>query len=65
MKERLQCTIATMYHLKDQLLAVDRYYMFQSMAEIEEFLAIKSLHYIKDWISIWYPFFKCSIQDSQ
>eukprot|EP00957_Ditylum_brightwellii_P045268 3432028-Ditylum_brightwellii.AAC.1 len=43
MKDRLKCTIKAMYHLKDQLLAVDRQYMFQSMAEIEAFLATKSL----------------------
>ena len=65
MKDRLHCTTETMYNLKDQLLAVDRKYMFQTMEEIEVFLSTKSLHYIKDWISIWYPFFKSSIWDSQ
>eukprot|EP00957_Ditylum_brightwellii_P139092 10601610-Ditylum_brightwellii.AAC.1 len=35
------------------------------MAEIEEFLAMKSLQYIKDWIAIWNLLFKCSIHDSQ
>eukprot|EP00957_Ditylum_brightwellii_P078213 5947257-Ditylum_brightwellii.AAC.1 len=41
-KDRLKCTIKTMYHLKDQLLVVDMQYMFQPMVEIEEFLAMKS-----------------------
>eukprot|EP00957_Ditylum_brightwellii_P039211 2966157-Ditylum_brightwellii.AAC.1 len=31
-----------MYHLKDQLLASDRKYMFQTTAELEEFLSTKT-----------------------
>ena len=57
----LQNTIESMYHLKDQLLASDQKYMFQMTAEMEEFLATKTMRYIHDWIVIWYPFFKRSI----
>ena len=55
---RLRNTIESMYHLKDQLLASDRKYMFQTTAEMEEFLATKTMRYIHDWIAIWYLFLK-------
>ena len=57
--------IETMYHYKDRLLAADRQYMFQNLAEVEEILQTKSVQYVKDWIAIWYPFFKKGIKDGQ
>ena len=39
--------------------------MFQTTAEMEEFLATKTMRYNHDWIAIWYPFFQRSIRASQ
>eukprot|EP00957_Ditylum_brightwellii_P067828 5148549-Ditylum_brightwellii.AAC.1 len=54
-----------MYHFKDQLLPSDRQYIFQNLADVEEFLHTKTVQYIRDWIVIWYPFFKKGIKDGQ
>eukprot|EP00957_Ditylum_brightwellii_P012124 915470-Ditylum_brightwellii.AAC.1 len=63
--EKYKATIETMYHFKDRLMAADWQYMFQSLAEVEEFLHTKTVQYFKDWIAIWYPFFKKGIKDGQ
>eukprot|EP00957_Ditylum_brightwellii_P059609 4525375-Ditylum_brightwellii.AAC.1 len=63
--DHYKSTIETMYHYKGCLLAADHPYMFQNLAEAEEFLCIKLVQYIQDWIVIWYPFFKKGIKDGQ
>ena len=54
----LLCFYALLYLIQPQ-------YMFQSTAEIEEFLKTKSFAYIKTYLEIWYPFFKKGIKSSQ
>eukprot|EP00957_Ditylum_brightwellii_P190059 14468771-Ditylum_brightwellii.AAC.1 len=63
--DRYKSTIETMFHYKDRLHAEDRQYMFQNLTEVGEFLQTKSVQYIQDWITIWYPFFKKGIKDGQ
>eukprot|EP00957_Ditylum_brightwellii_P187193 14257087-Ditylum_brightwellii.AAC.1 len=51
-------TIKTMFQFKDHLTTLDQQYMCQSHQEVEEFIQTRSVAYIKDWIAIWYPFYK-------
>ena len=63
--EQYRTTIETMFHLCNRLEAAYWQYMFQLIAEIEEFLKTKSFAYIKTYLEIWYPFFKRGIKNSQ
>eukprot|EP00957_Ditylum_brightwellii_P085151 6475391-Ditylum_brightwellii.AAC.1 len=61
---RYKSIIETMFHLKDCLTVSDHQYMFQSLQEVEECLHTRSDVYVKDWISIWYPFYKWGLKKS-
>ena len=60
--ERYQTIIKTMFHLQERLEVADCQYMFQSLAEVEEFLQTKSFAYIKTYIDILYLFLKQGIK---
>ena len=51
--ERYQTIVKTMFHLQDRLEVVDCQCMFQSLAEVEEFLLTKFFAYIKTFLDTW------------